>query len=464
MSIDLRTHEAKLVAAWKDVTDDKTATDWALFGYDGHSNTLKVVSTGDGGLTELSEDLNSNQIMYGFCRMMDPKTSLPKYVLINWQGEGAPMTRKGSCTNHMRDVAALLHGHHVTVQARDEDEVDEEAILEKLARAGSSVYNFRQRSTETSPQTKPVGSNYRRIVPAAEIDLSARDRFWEQQEQEERQRQQEELRRAGDEKARLETERNRREMDEARSREHQALERSRSINEARQAERKAERVLSQSDQEAARWQEHREQDRLDEEERKHRADRLRMERKQEAQQLIGHRTGAARAVFESHTAAGQLTSPTSPVGGASGGVARRWPPVAASHSTDQQSTAGRLPPAHQNGSSTAPVANGHQRSGGGPQPEPEPEQRGAPDGGLLTGEVQITTVTGELASVAISPEHGLCAQALYDYQAVDETEITFDPGDIVTNIEQIDEGWWQGVSPAGQFGLFPANYVQLINA
>ncbi|XP_037090824.1 drebrin-like protein [Pollicipes pollicipes] len=185
---------------------------------------------------------------------MDPKTSLPKYVLINW--------------------------------ARDEDEVDEEAILEKLARAGSSVYNFRQRSTETSPQTKPVGSNYRRIVPAAEIDLSARDRWT----------------RPGRASTR-------------------ALERSRSINEARQAERKAERVLSQSDQEAARWQEHREQDRLDEEERKHRADRLRMERKQEAQQLIGHRTGAARAVFESHTAAGQLTSPTSPVGGASGGVA-----------------------------------------------------------------------------------------------------------------------------------------------
>ena len=48
--------------------------------------------------------------------------------------------------------------------------------------------------------------------------------------------------------------------------------------------------------------------------------------------------------------------------------------------------------------------------------------------------------------------------------AVDETEITFDPGDILTNIEQIDEGWWQGVSPSGQFGLFPANYVQLINA
>jgi len=26
----------------------------------------------------------------------------------------------------------------------------------------------------------------------------------------------------------------------------------------------------------------------------------------------------------------------------------------------------------------------------------------------------------------------------------DESEITFDPRDLITNIEQIDEGWWRG--------------------
>jgi len=62
------------------------------------------------------------------------------------------------------------------------------------------------------------------------------------------------------------------------------------------------------------------------------------------------------------------------------------------------------------------------------------------------------------------PEHGLCARALFDYQAADDTEISFDPPDIVCNIERVDEGWWQGVGPGGEYGLFPANYVQLINA
>lgn len=80
---------------------------------------------------------------------------------------------------------------------------------------------------------------------------------------------------------------------------------------------------------------------------------------------------------------------------------------------------------------------------------------------------------------------GLRARALYDYQAGklghrvgeslerltannalladDESEITFDPGDIITHIDQIDEGWWQGLGPDGTYGLFPANYVELIN-
>lgn len=45
----------------------------------------------------------------------------------------------------------------------------------------------------------------------------------------------------------------------------------------------------------------------------------------------------------------------------------------------------------------------------------------------------------------------------------DDTEITFDPGDIITNIDQVDEGWWQGLGPDGTYGLFPANYVELIH-
>merc|ERR1712080_447907 len=55
---------------------------------------------------------------------------------------------------------------------------------------------------------------------------------------------------------------------------------------------------------------------------------------------------------------------------------------------------------------------------------------------------------------------GITAIALYDYQAQADDEISFDPNDIISNIEMVDEGWWIGEAH-GRFGLFPANYVEV---
>lgn len=57
----------------------------ALFGYEGQTNELKLVSSGEGGVQELCEDLNSGKIMYAYVRIEDPKTGLKKFLLINWQ-------------------------------------------------------------------------------------------------------------------------------------------------------------------------------------------------------------------------------------------------------------------------------------------------------------------------------------------------------------------------------------------
>ncbi len=42
-----------------------------------------------------------------------------------------------------------------------------------------------------------------------------------------------------------------------------------------------------------------------------------------------------------------------------------------------------------------------------------------------------------------------------------DDEISFNPNDIITNIEMIDEGWWKGQC-RGRIGLFPAAYVELM--
>lgn len=56
----------------------------------------------------------------------------------------------------------------------------------------------------------------------------------------------------------------------------------------------------------------------------------------------------------------------------------------------------------------------------------------------------------------------LCPTSPSPSLPADDTEISFDPENIITNIEMIDEGWWRGYGPDGHFGMFPANYVELL--
>ncbi|XP_009976148.1 PREDICTED: hematopoietic lineage cell-specific protein-like, partial [Tauraco erythrolophus] len=68
---------------------------------------------------------------------------------------------------------------------------------------------------------------------------------------------------------------------------------------------------------------------------------------------------------------------------------------------------------------------------------------------------------GEMDNVYEVEKPGTCAVALYDYQGDGDDEISFDPDDTITHIEMVDEGWWRGQC-RGKVGLFPANYVKLL--
>uniref|UniRef100_A0A672RN77 Drebrin n=1 Tax=Sinocyclocheilus grahami TaxID=75366 RepID=A0A672RN77_SINGR len=74
-------------------------------------------------------------------------------------------------------------------------------------------------------------------------------------------------------------------------------------------------------------------------------------------------------------------------------------------------------------------------------------------------EIQMEVVTENGES---SAERLLRVRALYDYQAEDDTELSFEPGDIISDVETIDKAWWRGSSKDGRQGLFPANYVETI--
>ena len=52
---------------------------------------------------------------------------------------------------------------------------------------------------------------------------------------------------------------------------------------------------------------------------------------------------------------------------------------------------------------------------------------------------------------------------LFEYEAAEENEMSLIEGEILEQVDQIDEGWWSAVGDGGaKSGLFPANYVELL--
>ena len=75
----------------------------------------------------------------------------------------------------------------------------------------------------------------------------------------------------------------------------------------------------------------------------------------------------------------------------------------------------------------------------------------------------VEDIYDEIDTAAAPPaQAGFSVRAIYDYAAAEEGEISFDPGDIITDVDPIDEGWWQGTAPNGEYGLFPATYVEMV--
>uniref|UniRef100_A0A9J8BW20 Drebrin-like b n=1 Tax=Cyprinus carpio carpio TaxID=630221 RepID=A0A9J8BW20_CYPCA len=346
MAVNLSKNGPALTAAYKEVVDEKSETNWALFTYEGNTNDIRLAEKGDGGLEELVEELNSGKVMYAFCRVKDPNSGLPKYVLINWTGEGVKDARKGQCANHVSSIANFLKGAHVTINARAEEDVEPEAIMQKVAKASGANYSFHKETSrfkDTGPQG-PVGSVYQKTNAMSEIKKTNKDNFWAQAEKDEEKRLQEEKRRAAEERQRLDKERKDRDVKEADLREKRAKERASQIDEQRSE------------------------------------------------------------TFKQINALGieypQRDCPT------------------------------------KNENSVIIYS--------------------------LSCHLQTCVTFFVLWNTFEEYDRGVCARALYDYQAADDTEISFDPDDIIAGIEMIDEGWWRGYSPDGHFGMFPANYVELI--
>ncbi|XP_044051804.1 drebrin-like b isoform X1 [Siniperca chuatsi] len=477
MAVNLSKNGPALTAAFKEVVDEKSNTNWALFTYEGNSNDIRLAEKGDGGLEELVEELNSGKVMYAFCRVQDPNSGLPKYVLINWTGEGVKDARKGICANHVSSMANFLKGAHVTINARADEDVEPDVIMQKVAKASGANYSFHKEASsrfqDSGPQG-PVGSVYQKTNAMSEIRKTNKDNFWAQAEKEEEKRLQEERHKAEEERQQLERDRKDREAKEAAQRDKRDKERATQIEQQKKYQQQQE--AESKVQENQRWEEQ-EENQAAQKKAVRRGESV--EKANEAASLISQRALNPREMFKQRERGitpsdsdVPSAAPASPQPGRLQSPFLSKPMYESERASSPQRQASPVPAGSASPvRATEPDVDDGQSRCEYDEQEATPQEQFKEEALAANSYVQETAYE-EPAQVeennsyevtaGDTSDRGVCARALYDYQAADDTEISFDPDDIITGIEMIDDGWWRGFSPDGHFGMFPANYVELI--
>lgn len=537
MTVNFTKNQEEITSAWRDVAESKETQKWALFGYEGNNNIITLMAKGSQGLEELVQEFNCSLIQYAFCRVIDNSIGLNKIVLINWQGDSAPLSRKGLCASHLGDVTNYFKGSSQTIIIRNDDEATSEHLMDQIKKNLSSRLSFSKQPTQEANDRDQdmgkVGAAYSRPDVTSEIP-SDRKSFWQRQEEEEKQRLAEEKKRAAEKQAQFEKERKLVAESEAKKLAETIMERERKIDATRIAEKSSSSSLNNKASSKSNpppppsgteKQDNNKQDKDDDERVGRRSELIRLERNQETLSLIGKGSiKNKRAIFEQ---ASQQQQP--PIEKRSSGNFSRRPSGQIItqrlsslnlHNEAQnrdQSVSAKLT----NGSSTHEESNSkstivkkqvetvkvtndeeivskqdsspvpaahapiikHEVSNGGPAiAEKVDKAQNNHDGDSTVGATNdeckannsinnnntspepIKSESPVVKEIVIQGQAKLQARALYDYQAGDNTEISFDPDDIIGYIEKVDPGWWHGSVITGKYkgqcGLFPANYVQ----
>ena len=101
-----------------------------------------------------------------------------------------------------------------------------------------------------------------------------------------------------------------------------------------------------------------------------------------------------------------------------------------------------------------------------PQEEDLTEEPTGRDPARGAGEAAAAAAFGRGAVESAQPraqQSGKRALVNFDYEKAEDNELELKEGEYITDIEMVDEDWWMGQNPRGETGLFPSNYVELLD-
>ncbi|KAI9357783.1 hypothetical protein BD770DRAFT_410603 [Pilaira anomala] len=506
MKVNFNTHGSDLNAAYQAVISESDDTNWLIYAFDKGTYDLRVQETGNGGLEELNDEFSDGKVQFAFAKVIDPNTELPKFVFIGWCGSGVPELRKAFFNSQLSDVSKFFKSYHVQINARDEADVDPTLIMKRVSESSGANYSVHKESAKTQARVTPVNSVYKKTeIP----DIAAMQREsmkkenapkpvgtnyqpvqtaprkmeqrWNMSQQNdsganavraERERFEKEVRDREIEKAKQVShtpppaparpvqENDRRQQEEAHRRQQQEEEQQRSRQQQQQQQEEAYRRQQEeeAEEEARQLEEqerHRQHDLATAEHKRRQQEaeeRERQQQQQEEEERERQQQEARQREQEAH---------------------EREQERQRQQEKEQQRQQAQEQEARQRQQEQERQRQQDQELQRQQQKENEERRQQQTLQSQLdqTADRAVHAAVGAAAgatmagaTMAGSKAHqGVCATVLFAYEASEANEMSLSEGELVQQIDQVDEGWWFGVSEDGKKqGLFPANYVQVL--
>lgn len=129
-------------ATWEKLADVNNEMNWFVLNYSGPTK-LQVLSSGNGGLKELAEQFQPDQVMFGFLKVgaEDRKavtSSRQKLALITWTGENVGIMKKAKVGPQRQDLINEIQGIQFFMQASEPTDVDMMHMASEILRSGGA--------------------------------------------------------------------------------------------------------------------------------------------------------------------------------------------------------------------------------------------------------------------------------------------------------------------------------------
>ncbi|KAI6184514.1 Drebrin-like protein [Aphelenchoides bicaudatus] len=399
MTCNFVNHERELLDAFDTVCN--TSGHWTIFEYEANSNILKLGESGTGGLEELIQSFQDSRVQYGFVSISGADNKQQKIVLIHWQGASVPALKLANTASHIEEVRQFVKRVNTTIYARNQEDLDLADIQQKLQQLSTMAPPIPQKSSVFVPPA-PVGSVYKPV--REDLQLSERESFWKSVQAEEEERRREEVKRREEQQKQFQLER-------------KILEKELNTAFLSSAVRKAQKEAENQPPPA-----------------------VKPKPPAPAPTLVGGRTQMFNQInnelakntpktpqtpkqykFEIPISNTQAT----PINAGSNYADEDFIPIV----EDPAKPIAKIIP-------QKPIET-KQESVDETEKEPAYEEK-------------IEEKSGELRAIS-----------LWDYQADDSSELSFDSNVIISDVKKTDANWWTG-TVEGKTGIFPSNYVKIL--